>query len=418
MCNKWLAIAILVCLAVVLTTLAGCGGNAAGISDMNGAQASVAKTVHTTDFPVNDDGTEPCLIGYKHGKGHANGNNIITHHGRSKQKFDDLDIEAADLSADGIQALRDDPDVDYVEPDSVVSISGVTAKGAAVVVTPTDTVPTSVTAVKAPLCWSKYTGSAVKVAVLDTGVDTANTDLSPNYKGGYNFIANTATPTDDNGHGTEVAGTLCAAANGTVLEGVAPKVSLYALKVLDVNGNGNISAIIAALQWCVTNKMQVVNMSFGQSAASASLASACSAAANANCLLVAAAGNLGVAPTASGNVQYPAACTGVMAIGAVDANNALASFSCTGPQIALVAPGVNIVTDKKAGGTITISGTSFACPAVAGAAALLISSGVTAPATVRTKLQSTATHLGTTGVNALYGNGLVNCGKACSIPGA
>lgn len=415
---KWLALAMILCLAVALAIMPGCGGNSAGIGGTADMQVSNAAPVNTAAFKSTDEGLAPCLIGYKHGLRGKGEDNLIAKHGRSKQKFDALDIEAADLSANGIQALRNDPSVEYIEPDSVVQISGKPTPAPAPTPTPTDTVPVNVTTVKAPLVWSRYMGSAVKVAVLDTGVDTTNTDLSPNYKGGYNFIANTATPKDDNGHGTEVAGTLCAAANGSALEGVAPKVSLYALKVLDVNGNGNVSAIISALQWCVTNKMQVVNMSFGQSIASTSLASACSAAAAANCVLVAAAGNSGPSATATGNVQFPAACTGVIAVGAVDPSNNWATFSCTGPQIALVAPGLNITTDKMGGGTIICSGTSFSCPAVAGAAALLISSGVTAPVTVRSKLTSTATHLGTTGTNAQYGYGLVNCGKACGIPGA
>ena len=412
MCHKWLTVVVVLHLAGVLAIMSGCGGSSAGIGGTVATQAK-SPNVNSTAFTKNDDGTSPVLIGYKHGQHGKSEADVVAKYGHSKQRFADLDIEAADLNADGIAALSNNPNVDYVEPDSIVKISRATKPPA--YPTYTDTVPANVTQVKAPLCWSKYTGSAVKVAVLDTGIDTVNTDLAPLYKGGYNYVANNTTPKDDNGHGTEVAGTLCAAANNTNLEGVAPSVALYAVKVLDSTGAGTVSNIIAGLQWCVTNKMQVVNMSFGQASASVSLATACTAA-EASCVLVAAAGNSGPSPT--GNVQFPAACTGVIAVGAVDANNLLATYSCTGPQIALVAPGNNIVTDKMGGGTITISGTSLASPAVAGEAALVISSGVTAPATVVSKLKSTATHLGTTGVNNQYGNGLANCGKACGIAGA
>ena len=95
------------------------------------------------------------------------------------------------------------------------------------------------------------TGVGVKVCVLDTGIDTTHSELSANYKGGYNFVNGTATPTDDNGHGTHTSGTIAAIMNAANVRGAAPQVDLYAYKILDASGNGYASSIIAALQECV-----------------------------------------------------------------------------------------------------------------------------------------------------------------------
>jgi subtilisin len=117
-------------------------------------------------------------------------------------------------------------------------------------------------------------------------------------------------------------------------------------------------------------------------------------------------------------VLYPAGCTSVIAVGAVDANNLLATYSSTGAKVELAAPGNNIISDKMGGGTITMSGTSMASPHVAGAVALMIAKGTTSAATIRSLLDSTATHLGTGAAgtrNSLYGYGIVNCATACGL---
>jgi subtilisin family serine protease len=395
-------VAAVVAVAVSLVLISGCGG---GTGSTNGVSITAAQTQKgpAATFKFKDDGTAPVLIGYRgNGRGKAEGD-IVGGHGRSKRIFDFIPVEAADLDAAGIAALQSNPNVAYVEPDSIVTMTACT-------------IPANVTQVKAPSVWSSGdSGASVKVAVLDTGVDLTNTDIAPNYKGGYNYIANTTSPKDDNGHGTEVAGTLSAAA--VTLEGCAPKIALYAVKVLDSTGSGSVSNVIAGLNWAVTNKMQVVNMSLGQATDSAALDAATLAAYNANIVLVAAAGNSGPASGTGSTVLYPAGCTSVIAVGAVDANNLIATYSSTGAKVELVAPGNNIVSDKMGGGTITTSGTSLASPHVAGAAALMIAKGTTSAATIRSKLDSTATHLGTSTAvrSSQYGYGLVNCALACGL---
>jgi len=128
-------------------------------------------------------------------------------------------------------------------------------------------------------------GAGVKVAIIDTGIDYIHDDpddtpyvvdpeFDSNYKGGYDFANNDADPYDDNGHGTHVAGILAAEKNGYLVVGVAPAVDLYALKILNANGEGDVSNLILALQWAVDNNIDVVNMSLGTHEVSPALATA------------------------------------------------------------------------------------------------------------------------------------------------
>jgi len=101
--------------------------------------------------------------------------------------------------------------------------------------------------------------------VIDSGIDSTHGDLAANYAGGSNFVNRTASPEDDFGHGTHVAGTIAAVANGFGVVGVAPDARLYALEALDSTGSGSWGDIIAALQWAVDNGIQVTNNSYGSS---------------------------------------------------------------------------------------------------------------------------------------------------------
>lgn len=254
-------------------------------------------------------------------------------------------------------------------------------------------------------------GSGVKVAVLDTGIDLDHPDLQVNIKGGVNTINPFKSADDDNGHGTHVAGIIAGADNTVGVLGVAPNASLYAVKVLNKNGSGFISDIIEGLQWSIDNNMQVVNMSLGTASDIQSLHDAIIAAYNHGIVLVAAAGNSG---PGDNTVLFPAKYVEVIAVSATDNTDAVASWSSRGSEVELAAPGVNILSTYKGGGYKTLSGTSMASPHVAGTAALVIASGVTNPGEVRSKLQSTADDKGTTGLDNLYGYGLVDAEEAAT----
>ncbi len=265
---------------------------------------------------------------------------------------------------------------------------------------PPETLPWGVDQIDAELAWGTSTGSGVKVAVVDTGIDLDHPDLRTNIAGNVNIINPSKTGDDDNGHGTHVAGTIAAIDNEIGVIGVAPTASLYAVKVLDRRGSGFLSDIIAGLQWCVTNGMQVVNMSLGTSSDIQSFHDAVIAVNNAGIIQVAAAGN-----ASGGPVGYPAAYDEVIAVSATNSTKTIASFSSIGPEVELAAPGVSIRSTWKGGGYNTIQGTSMAAPHVTGTVALALAIGV---ADVRTTLQATAYDLGAPGKDNFSGYGLVD----------
>lgn len=281
---------------------------------------------------------------------------------------------------------------------------------------PKQVLPWGVDRVDAEKVWpTGNSADPIKVAVVDTGISSTHPDLVANIKGGVNTITG-GSWSDDNGHGSHVAGIIGALNNTSGVVGVAPLVNLYAVKVLSASGSGYVSDIIEGLQWAVANGMQVVNMSLGTSVDVQSFHDAVTATYNAGVTLVAAAGNSG------GAVGYPGAYPEVISVSATDSNNVLASFSSRGPEVDLAAPGVNIYSTYKGGSYATLSGTSMASPHVAGAVALVLNTavgvwdadldGVWDPSEVQNKLQSTAMDLGATGYDTLYGWGLVNAWTA------
>lgn len=269
------------------------------------------------------------------------------------------------------------------------------------------------------------TGVGVKVAVIDTGIDPCHPDLVGNYKGGKNFTTKgKKPPTDDNGHGTHVAGIIAAAANGFGVVGVAPDVDLYAVKVLNANGEGSLSTVIKGLEWAAKNKMRVANLSLSAVDFSLAMGPMCTAVANAaaaGVTVVAAAGNF-----ISDAIAFtPANCVdsltvsafadsdglpgggGALLLGASEADDTFAEtfsnysdycwdldgdFVCTNDDtlvVNLMGPGVEIrSTTPTSSFTLSaegvaanygiLTGTSMAAPHVAGAAALFIEANPTA----------------------------------------
>jgi hypothetical protein len=248
-------------------------------------------------------------------------------------------------------------------------------------------------------------GAGVKVAILDTGIDLDHPDLW--VSGDVSFVAGTSSGDDDNGHRTLVAGIVAVLDNDIGVVGVAPEVELYSVKVLDSQGVGASSDILAGIEWCVDHRMDVVNMSFGiYMNFPQAVQDALDAAYQSGLVLVAAAGNADVA-----NVIFsPARYESVIAVGATDASDGRVSFSPTGAELELVAPGVGIPSTSWDGGTSTGSGTSMAAPHVTGVAALLMASGITDNVQVRQELHQAAQDLGVVGWDSDYGYGLVYAG--------
>jgi subtilisin len=335
--------------------------------------------------------------------------------GEIKHTFHLVPAIAASIPDTALTALRQHPRVATIEPDGRVfaidaeldNTWGVKRLGAGLVHA------------------AGTRGAGVKVAVIDSGVDYNHPDLAANYAGGYDFVNNDAEPLDDNKHGTHVAGTIGALDNDAGVVGVAPDVSLYALKVLGANGSGSFSNVIAALQWAVDHGIQITNSSFGSSQNPGStLQAAYDNAAAAGVLHVAAAGNSGTCDGTGDNVSYPARYESVIAVAATDSANTSPCFSSTGPSVELAAPGVSINSTVPGGRYEVLSGTSMASPHVAGTAALVISAGISdtngngrVNDEVRQRLIDTAQDLGTPGRDTWYGYGIIDA-VAAVTPGA
>ncbi len=222
--------------------------------------------------------------------------------------------------------------------------------------------------------WETTTGDSMGVAILDTGVYRDHEDIEAT--GGINFSESPGGGTfayeyfDSNGHGTHVTGIVGALDNEIGVVGIAPGVDAFAVKILDDTGLGTVSSVINGIQWAVQEEIPIINMSLYSSTYSRSLELACNTAYRNGHLLVAAAGNLGRDNGRGENVSYPAAYDTVIAVAASDEANQRASFSSTGPEVELIAPGKDIWSTWTANNYQLFSGTSMASLHVVGAAAL------------------------------------------------
>ncbi|MFG2600018.1 S8 family serine peptidase [Streptomyces sp. NPDC048462] len=247
------------------------------------------------------------------------------------------------------------------------------------------TLDRSTAQVHAPEAWAAgYDGKGTKVAVLDTGVDSAHPDLTDRIASSKNFTDSPATD-DKVGHGTHTASTAggSGAASDGRQKGVAPGTSLLIGKVLDDRGSGLDSWIIAGMQWAVDQQADVVSMSLGNPTVGDCTDPVAEATGrlsqDTHTLFVVAAGNAG--PGAE-TVSSPGCVPGVLTVGAVDHDDTTAPFSSRGPVAVthtlkpeIAAPGVGISAASAGGRGVyayrTMSGTSMATPHVAGAAAVV-----------------------------------------------
>lgn len=263
-----------------------------------------------------------------------------------------------------------------------------------------------VKAIQSQKAWNNhYTGKNVKIAIMDSGI-SPHEDLK--IAGGKSFVSYTASYRDDSGHGTHVAGIVGAQNNGLGIVGVAPDARLYALKVLDKNGQGYLSDMISAIDWAITNHMDILNLSLGSMEPSYVLERALTKAYQSGMLVVAAGGNEGTSAGNGDNVAYPAKYPAVIAVSAVDQNNVRGSFSATGNAIEFSAPGVGIVSTHLDNKYVSYSGTSMATAFVTGSLALLkeMYPDLSASA-LREKLGRNALDVGASGKDPWYGLGLV-----------
>jgi subtilisin len=255
------------------------------------------------------------------------------------------------------------------------------------------------------------TGSGADVAVLDTGIDSDHPDLQGNLGAGKAYATcNGCNESwdDDNDHGTHCAGIAGAIDNGEGVVGVAPGATLHAVKVLDSRGSGSFSDIAAGIEYVADQGWDVASMSLGGSSGSSALKDAVQYAQSKGVLLVAAAGNSG---PCSDCVGYPAAYSEVIAVSSTASDDSLSSFSSTGSEVEVAAPGSDIRSTIP-GGYDTFSGTSMACPHVSGAGGLLMANGASA-SDARSTLQSSAEDIGLASNES--GSGLLDAASALGL---
>lgn len=222
--------------------------------------------------------------------------------------------------------------------------------------------------VGAPEAWDVTQGAGVTVAVVDTGLDATHPDLAGRVLPEIDLLPEVTPLPEQNAHGTRVASLIAGALNAVGMAGVAPQATILPVAALDPSGVGDSSTVAAAIIAAADAGARVINLSLGGPDRDPVLDQACAYAYAKGAVLVAAAGN----SFQFGNqVQYPAASPDVVAVASVDATGTPSAFSNTGPYIDIAAPGQDVVAAVPYAGYDWQSGTSFATPHVAAAAALV-----------------------------------------------
>ncbi|MGY3947320.1 peptidase S8 [Aeromonas allosaccharophila] len=295
-------------------------------------------------------------------------------------------------------ALARNPNVLWVEPDAKRYASA-------------ETLPYGISMVQAPLLSDAAAGE-VLVCIIDSGYSGNHPDLPHGAQvQGSDNVGTGSWSSDENGHGTHVAGTIAAVGgNDMGVVGVLPaqNVPLHIIKVFGANGWAYSSNLVGALNACkqgMSNRgftRMVINMSLGGSVPSKTEEQAFNQAYGQNVLSVAAAGNAG-----NTSKSYPASYSSVVSVAAIDANKQLASFSQRNDQVELAAPGVAVLSTVPTGYAY-YSGTSMATPHVVGVAALAWSQRLECSNDqLRQTLRSSAQDLGALGRDNSYGYGLI-----------
>ncbi|TQV98079.1 hypothetical protein V2A60_006229 [Cordyceps javanica] len=270
---------------------------------------------------------------------------------------------AGSLDEAALEELRNHPDVEYIEQDSIVSLSGYTTQPNAV---------WGLTRIShkrnggSGYTYDESAGAGTCVYVLDTGVDDRHADFGGRAKQVKSFVS--GQNSDGHGHGTHCAGTI-----GSTTYGVAKKTSVYGVKVLDNQGSGSFSGIIAGMDYVVSDargrscpKGVLASMSLG-GGYSASLNDAARKLVQNGVFLAVAAGN----DNADASNYSPASEASACTVGASTAQDTRASFSNYGRVVDIFAPGQDIRSLAPGGGTASMSGTSMATPHIAGLAAYI-----------------------------------------------
>ena len=361
-------------LAPVLIAVAACQDSTSPVpTAVPPTRVNAAQNAAPNDYIVTfrDDESDP--------EGQANG--LVKAHGGSLKhvyRYALKGFAVANLPDAAVEALQRNPRIARIEHDGIMTAdaSG-TQSGATWGI---DRIDQANLPLDGNFSWGAD-GSGVTAYIIDTGILTSHTQFGGRASGGFTSINDGRGTTDCNGHGTHVSGTV-----GGSTYGVAKAVTLVAVRVLNCQGSGTTSGVIAGVDWVTGNHATraVANMSLG-GGASSTLDNAVTNSINSGVTYALAAGNDNIDACNTSPARTPSALT----VGATTSTDARASFSNFGPCVDINAPGVGITSawSTSTTATNTISGTSMATPHVTGAAAVFLSANPTAsPADVASAL--------------------------------
>ncbi|KFA74139.1 hypothetical protein S40288_08182 [Stachybotrys chartarum IBT 40288] len=270
---------------------------------------------------------------------------------------------AASMTEEEVEALRSNPNVEYIEQDAEFK-AWATQTNAPWGLARLSNVNTGSTT----YTYDDTAGAGTCSYIIDTGIQLNHPEFEGRAVWGANFVGSGTT--DDNGHGTHVAGTV-----GSRTYGVAKRTTLIAVKVLNASGSGTTAGVIGGMDWTASNGPTrsgcangvVVNMSLG-GGYSASINTAAAGIVNAGLFLAVAAGNSATDAATFSPASYAGACT----VGSTDSADRISSFSNYGSVVDIFAPGSSILSTYPTSTTRSLSGTSMASPHVAGLGAYFL----------------------------------------------
>jgi subtilisin family serine protease len=309
------------------------------------------------------------IVRFKKGHGHDMKRDVGNHRGRIKEDLDTDDAVAIEISKADLKALRKSAHIASVEEDPIRRTFASSSASTGTPYILGQKVPYGIKQVQADLLPDTYVGNR-KVCIIDSGIDRAHADFAgatANMTGEYD--AGTGNwYTDENHHGTHVAGTIAAVNNSAVgVVGVNPnkRLKIHIVKVFGANGWAYSSSLAAAANKCAAAGANIISMSLGGPTASTAESNTFASLAAKGILSIAAAGN-------DGNtvVSYPAGYSSVMMVGAVDENRAWASFSQYNSKVEIAGPGVAVLstvpTNSGTASALTVGGTAYAPGAMTG----------------------------------------------------
>ncbi len=241
----------------------------------------------------------------------------------------------------------------------------------------------------------------VKIAVIDSGIYKEHEDLYGIIVKEFNAINQDEQVIDEFGHGTAIAGIIGGLNNEIGVVGIATNIEIYDVKVLDKYGRGDVRDLITAIDWCIEQNIDIINISFGYQTESVELKSAIDRAVDEEIILVAAAGN-----TYGFGVDYPARYDSVISISSVNKELKRPTSAARG-KIDFVAPGTDILTTNNNGNYSYFNGTSFATAHATGIIALILQDRDISKTDIISTLIDNVLDLGEEGYDREYGHGLL-----------